>query len=86
MGRTQCFCLCPAFVSSIPGGWGVLRNWNRNTFDYHNVLKKLHATYRVEPFFSIRVVPDDKHRGANIIKVYSCATTSNPFFIPSQKF
>ncbi|CAG0917947.1 unnamed protein product [Notodromas monacha] len=57
------------FSSSVSGGWAVLRNWNQNTFDHQNVLKKLHATYRVEPFFSIRVVPDDKNPGSTIVKI-----------------
>lgn len=32
-------------------------------------MKKLHADFGVEPFFSLRVVPDDVKIGTNIIKV-----------------
>ncbi|CAG0921699.1 unnamed protein product [Notodromas monacha] len=51
------------------GGWAVIRNWNRNSFDKDLTLRRLHAKYHVEPLFSISVVPDDTNIGMNIVKI-----------------
>ncbi|XP_050441073.1 endothelin-converting enzyme 2-like [Adelges cooleyi] len=56
-------------ISTILGGWHVLKDFNVHAWDPSQTIVKLHAEYSVSPFFKIDVVPDDRVAGQNIIQI-----------------
>ncbi|CAG0894615.1 unnamed protein product [Cyprideis torosa] len=51
------------------GGWALLNEWTGSLFDYRTLLRQLHSEFDIEPFFSVRTVPDDREPGRMIIKI-----------------
>ncbi|KAL5240909.1 hypothetical protein ACI65C_008319 [Semiaphis heraclei] len=56
-------------ISTILGGWHVLKDFNVHEWDVTSTIVQLHSKYNVSPFFKIDVVPDDKVSGQNIIQI-----------------
>lgn len=56
-------------ISTILGGWHVLKDFNVHEWDVTSTIVQLHSKYSVSPFFKIDVVPDDKVSGQNIIQI-----------------
>lgn len=56
-------------ISTILGGWHVLKDFNVHDWDLTHTFVQVHSKYNVSPFFKIDVVPDDKVSGQNIIQI-----------------
>ncbi|VVC34754.1 Peptidase M13, C-terminal domain,Peptidase M13,Peptidase M13, N-terminal domain [Cinara cedri] len=56
-------------ISTILGGWHVLKDFDVHSWDLPKNIVQLHSEYSVSPFFKIDVVPDDKVSGQNIIQI-----------------
>ena len=63
------------------GGWAIRNEWSFETFDHRLLLRQLHARFNVEPFFSIRTVPDEWQLHKTAIKIFPAELG-----LPSKKF
>ncbi|XP_065160757.1 protein gone early-like isoform X2 [Atheta coriaria] len=56
-------------IISELGGWHLLRNWNTEDFDFNGLLRTLHVTYGVSPYFKITTVPNPREPGNTSIVI-----------------
>lgn len=46
-----------------------MRNWNTEDFDFNGLLRTLHVTYGVSPYFKITTVPNPREPGNTSIVI-----------------